>query len=228
MFKKRNVTVCAPEVQIMKTACFCKQKASGHPHIVELVDVYLGEETTLEKGKLVFNMELCDRNDLAYFINHYAYVHVSDATLWMLHMCTGLGHLRSHSIMHRDIKPGNCLLFHQTTWSPMLKLSDCGAAVVLARKGGKGPPSQSLSQDLTAFRYAASEVVRRESYEFVSADAWGIGVICWEMLQSDPREVAVGIDDRYGYGAIVRTVAVCCFQIVVFFLMLLICLFLFF
>ena len=93
--------------------CFFKKKTvSGHPNVVELLDVYFGEEATLEKGTLVFSMERCDRNDLADSINHYADVHLVDASLWLLHMCTGLGHLHSHSIMRRDIKPGNCLLFH--------------------------------------------------------------------------------------------------------------------
>ena len=58
---------------------------------------------------------------------------------------------------------------------------------------------------MTTFRYAAPEVLRRERYDF-SADVWGIGVICWEMLQSDPREPAVGIDNRDGYEARVRAV----------------------
>jgi serine/threonine protein kinase len=87
----------------------------------------------------------------------------------------------------------------------MLKLSDFGAAAILARKGDKGSQSQSLSHDMTTFRYAAPEVLRRERYD-LSADVWGIGVICWEMLQSDPREPAVGIDNRDGYEARVRAV----------------------
>jgi hypothetical protein len=87
----------------------------------------------------------------------------------------------------------------------MLKLSDFGAAAILARKGDKGSQPQSLSHDMTTFRYAAPEVLRRERYD-LSADVWGIGVICWEMLQSDPREPAVGIDNRDGYEARVRAV----------------------
>jgi serine/threonine protein kinase len=87
----------------------------------------------------------------------------------------------------------------------MLKLSNFGAAAILARKGDKGCQSQSLSHDMTTFRYAAPEVLRRERYD-LSADVWGIGVICWEMLQSDPRVPAVCIDNRDGHEARVRAV----------------------
>jgi len=126
------------EMQMWATEWHVFKIVSGNPNIVRLLDVYLGEDTPLEKGQLVFIMELCNRSDLSDFIEHYADVHISDATVWMLHMCTGLGHLHSHSIMHRDIKPGNCLLLHRPKLSPMLKLSDFGSAAILARKGDKG------------------------------------------------------------------------------------------
>jgi len=187
--------------QVWATEWHIHKMVTGHPNIVGLLDVYLAEGTPVDKGKLVIIMELCDRNDLRDFIHHYADVHVADATTWMLHMCTGLKHLHSCSVMHRDIKPGNCLLSHQPQMSPALKLADFGASAVLAQTGDDlhqfhRPQKQALLQDVTTFRYAAPEVLRRQNYNF-SADVWGAGVIGWEMLQEDPREAAIAIEDKH-------------------------------
>ena len=188
------------------------KQVSGHPNIVQLLDAYYTEQTPAEKARMALIMELGQPHDLEEFIRHYADVNIWDATLWILHMCTGLEHLHSHSIMHRDVKPGNCLLFHRPLLSPMLKLGDMGAAAVLAQKGeipapakqqqGPGSPTtgattQALQHDLTTFQYAAPEVLRHENYDF-SADIWGVGVICWEMLQADPRQPALDIENPSG------------------------------
>jgi serine/threonine protein kinase len=167
--------------QVWATEWHIHKMVTGHPNIVGLLDVYLVEGTPVDKGKLVIIMELCDRNDLRDFIHHYADVDVADATTWMLHMCTGLKHLHSCSVMHRDIKPGTCLLSHRPKMSPALKLADFGASAVLAQTGDDlhqfhRPQKQALLQDVTTFRYAAPEVLRRGNYNF-SADAWGVGVI---------------------------------------------------
>ena len=198
------------EVLMWATEWHIHKIVSGHPNIVRLIDVYFAEHTQIEKGRIALIMQLCGPHDLADFIHHYADVHISDATIWTLHMCTGLGHLHSCNVMHRDIKPSNCLLFHRPMLSTMVKLADFGQSAVLTRKGDeKGVPTRTLLQDVTTFRYAAPEVLRHEPYSFLG-DVWGVGVICWEMLQSDPREPAVGIDDHDGHDA--RVTAVGAFQ----------------
>ncbi len=168
---------------------------SGHQNIVDLVDVFFTEPTLIEKGNMALIVQLCERSDLAEFIQHYADVHIQDATLWMLHMCTGLGHLHTHSVMHRDVKPANCMLFHRPGLSPMLKLGDFGHSTLVVKKGENRPHTVPLCHDRTTYRYGAPEVLRNENYD-VSADIWGAGVICWEMLQRDPREPAVGIENE--------------------------------
>jgi serine/threonine protein kinase len=85
--------------------------------------------------------------------------------------------------------------------SPALKLADFGASAVLAQNGDNllqfhRPQKQALLQDVTTFRYAAPEVLRHRNYNF-SADVWGVGVIGWEMLQEDPREAAIAIEDNH-------------------------------
>ena len=171
---------------------------SGHPNIVRLFATYYSEQNPVHKAKIVHIMELCQRQDLEDFMHYYADISIQDATIWMSHMCTGIGHLHSHSVMHRDLKPANCLLAHRPGLSPMLKLADMGAAGVIVREGEQSLPTRPLIQDVTTFQYAAPEVLRHENYNF-SADIWGAGIICWEMLQSDPRENAVHIKNSDGH-----------------------------
>ena len=80
-----------PREQAWATEWHIHKIVTGHPNIVGLLNTYFGEGTPTEKGKLVIIMELCDRNDLGDFIHHYADIHLSDATTWMLHMCIGPG-----------------------------------------------------------------------------------------------------------------------------------------
>ena len=106
-------------------------------------------------------------------------------------------------------------------WQPMmLKIGDFGAAAILARRSPEGNSSPvtgasttrplqhdcttfcyaapevtwPLQHDCTTFYYAAPEVLRGDDYS-MSGDIWGIGVICWEMLQEDPRLPAVPISE---------------------------------
>ena len=185
---------------------------SGHPNIVTLFATYYSQPNPVAQAKIVYIMELCQPHDLDDFMHHYGDVSISDATLWMLHLCTGIGHLHSHSVMHRDLKPGNCLLAHRPRLSPMLKLADMGAAAVITRMGDQSLPTRPLLQDVTTFQYAAPEVLRHENYNF-PADIWGAGVICWEMLQSDPRVHAVRLKESDGFNE--RLQAMTVFQEVV-------------
>ena len=91
--RHREQTTWATEWHIHKLV-------SGHPNIVRLVATYYSEQTPVDKAKIVYIMELCQPQDLADFMHHYADVSISDAIIWMLHMCNGLKHLHSHNVMH--------------------------------------------------------------------------------------------------------------------------------
>ena len=60
--------------------------------------------------------------------------------------------------------------------------------------GTERDSTRQLRQDVTTYRYAAPEMIKRESYNFV-ADVWSAGVILWEMIQKNPNVPAVEISD---------------------------------
>ena len=133
------------------------KKVSGHPNIIQVLDTFYSARTPVEKGNIVFIMELCHPHDLADFMCHYADIHIADATLWLLHICTGLKRLHSHEVMRRDLKPGHGLLFHRLGLAPSLKLGGTVSAAVLVRarrSQEQGLSTQALLQYVTTFQHA--------------------------------------------------------------------------
>ena len=167
----------AQESHIWRTLC-------PHPNILQLHEVYYGKVETLQKIAVV--SELVDR-DLRAFIMHYTCVDLEDARVWTSDMCTGLGHMHSLHIAHRDMKPANCLLKHQPGALQQLLIGDFGQAAFLHRvealDGGEGTPhTRSLNESPCTWDYAAPEVVHKKSYDF-KLDIWSAGAILWQMLQ---------------------------------------------
>jgi serine/threonine protein kinase len=117
-----------------------------------------------------------------------------DMAAWMHDLCTGLGHMVLHAVIHRDIKPGNCMLSFMAGTS-ILKLCDFGQGAFLLMKGMEAdkdlftrPITTPLRQNPTTFRYAAPEVIDSANYSF-ACDIWACGVILWELMQDTICEV---------------------------------------
>ena len=105
----------------------------------------------------------------------------------MKDLCSALAHIHANDIIHRDIKPSNCLLYHAAGQRKFLKVTDFGSSALLTKEdtdpktrvsvsGTERVLTRQLRQDLTTYRYAAPEMIKRESYNFV-ADVWSAGVI---------------------------------------------------
>ena len=167
----------AQEWHIWRTLC-------PHPNILQLYEVYYGKVETHQKIAMV--SELVDR-DLRAFIMHYTGADLEDARVWTSDLCTGLGHMHSLHIAHRDMTPDNCLLKYQPGAQQRLLVGDFGQAAVLRRvealDGGEGAPhTRSLKESPCTWDYVAPEVVHNQSYDF-KLDIWSAGTILWQMLQ---------------------------------------------
>ena len=165
--------------------------ASGHPHVVSLVEAYMESRDMKWTTLLVMELRsgsLCD------FVHFHGAVADPDIKRWVRHTCIGLGHIHKLSIVHRDTKPANCLLAHQPEAPPSLNICDFGSAAVVVASSTLRVDKHSVLLPLaclqTSFPYAPPEVFRREEYG-CSLDIWSAGIILFELMQADAREFAV-------------------------------------
>ena len=108
----------------------------AHAHVIRLLDVCAstpgGEADPRDLPTLVFPPADVD---LATFLNRRprGVLPTALARRMMGQLASALGHVHSHGIIHRDVKPGNCLIFlaaevHGEFLGPALVLADFGMA----------------------------------------------------------------------------------------------------
>lgn len=177
-------------------------KKMSHPHVVSLIDVV----QTAKDYNLI--MEFCALGDLSRFIrrkdasaaqvlerypsNHYGGLNETLTRHFLVQLASSLEFLRSHNLIHRDIKPQNLLLCDAPSspaaareagyvgiwFLPTLKLADFGFARIL--------PAASMAETLCGSPlYMAPEILRYEKYN-AKADLWSVGAVVFEMVTGRP------------------------------------------
>lgn len=142
-----------------------------HPHIAQLVDGGEGEG-----GELWYAMELIDGSDLPTHCRQRR-LDLRARIGLLLDLCDAVAHAHRHSILHRDIKPGNVLV----TPDGQLKLIDFGIAKAL---DGEGADLTHEAAPMTP-RYAAPEQLRGER-PTTASDQWQLGALVFEVLCGTP------------------------------------------
>ena len=119
----------------------CLRKVA-HAHVIKLLDVCAstpgGEEDPRDLPTLVFPPADVD---LETFLNRRprGVLPTALARRMMGQLASALAHVHSHGILHRDVKPGNCLIFlaaevHEEFLGPALVLADFGMARRVSRE----------------------------------------------------------------------------------------------
>ena len=102
---------------------------------------------------------------------------------WMRSLARAVWACHEVQVMHRDIKPANCIMCLGQEASLDLKLADFGNSAVVSA----GPPVPGVSHPLkwaTTPNYSAPELF--SDFHTLSGDVWSIGVICSELLHTQP------------------------------------------
>lgn len=176
-------------------------KKSGHPNIV----VYFANGSCNVDGRsyLWYAMEYAEGGDLADRIRDRRDREDTEL-LWNVPRCQAqiieefrtvvgaVAELHSRELIHRDIKPGNVLVFR----AGVLKISDFG----LIKKLAPSPRSEAQSPDTSIGAvvgtrgYMAPEQVRGEEADKRS-DVYALGILLAELAtgrRPEPREVSQG------------------------------------
>ncbi|KAL6760431.1 kinase-like domain-containing protein [Haematococcus lacustris] len=144
---------------------------TAHKNIVGLV------ELLQEPGRIFLVLEYCGGGDLSHYLRRYGRVPEGQARHLLLQLVEGLKVLRSHNLIHRDLKPQNLLLTDGSR-QPGLKIADFGFARDLQPQG--------LAETLCGSPlYMAPEILQFHKYD-AKADLWSVGVILFELLAGKP------------------------------------------
>lgn len=147
-------------------------KELRHPNIVRLLDVIHTEEILM----LVF--EYMDQ-DLKKYMDSVGrgMVELSTIKSLMFQLLKGLAFCHENRVLHRDLKPQNLLLNHQTG---ELKLADFGLARAF------GIPVNNFSNEVVTLWYRAPDVLLGSRNYNTSIDIWSAGCIFAEMYTGRP------------------------------------------
>ncbi|XP_033746245.1 LOW QUALITY PROTEIN: inhibitor of nuclear factor kappa-B kinase subunit epsilon-like [Pecten maximus] len=162
-----------------------------HPNIVRFM--HCEKDCMTKRNVLV--MELCEKGSLLDLLKEpeNGFGMEEDEFLRVFkHLVNGTKHLRSQGFSHRDIKPGNVLIFTDEDGSNVYKLSDFGTAKPL----GDQDSFMSLvgtEEYLHPDIYKAAFIDNRNCQGFdISADMWSLGVTFFH--------AATGVVPFHAYG----------------------------
>ena len=140
-------------------------KCGKHHNICHLID----HAMDVHYGFLI--MPLCTGGEVAeHIINGLC--NERDSAMAIADVLTALTFLHDKGIVHRDVKPENCLFRDKAAGAPV-KLVDFGLAIELE-------PNERASDVCGTMSYIAPEVLR-ENYGH-ACDAWSVGVMAHVML----------------------------------------------
>ncbi|XP_018666684.2 MAP kinase-activated protein kinase 5 [Ciona intestinalis] len=168
---------------------------SGHPHVVNLYEVYRNElqfpGESESQSRLLLVLELMDGGELFFRISKQHGFTERHAAATTMQIALAVQHLHSLNIAHRDLKPENLLYKDSSDESP-IKLCDFGFAKL--DNGDLMTPqftpyyvSPQVLEAQRRHRRERSSVSVSSPYTYdKSCDMWSLGVIIYILLCGYP------------------------------------------
>ena len=149
-----------------------------HPNVVAAY-------TAFPMGKmLVFAMEYVEGDDLAKLVRARGPLPVLNACYFAYQTAQGLQHAHERGMIHRDIKPGNLILFRQGK-KGTVKILDFGLAKVTSEQKIDGTLTQE-GQMLGTPDYIAPEQTLDAQKADIRSDIYSLGCTLYHLLTGNP------------------------------------------
>ncbi len=143
---------------------------ADHPFIMKLHFAFQSNE------KLFLVLDYCAGGELFFHLSRHRRFSEKWTRFYTAELLLALGHLHSHGIIYRDLKPENVLLDSDGH----VKLGDFGLA-----KTGINHPFQGAVSRVGTPEYMAPEILQQQGHGFC-VDYWGLGMLTFEMMTGLP------------------------------------------
>eukprot|EP00667_Euglena_gracilis_P017402 EG_transcript_18332 len=146
------------------------QLLQQHPNVVTLYEVFP------HGGNIAMVMDLM-KTDLAEVIQSSKSALPEDTTKsYLVMLLRGIKHCHSNGVIHRDVKPGNCLI----AGDGQLKLGDFGLARIFHND------DRPMTHEVATRWYRAPELLFGDRHYSPAVDMWAVGCVFAEMLLGMP------------------------------------------
>lgn len=153
-----------------------------HPNVVELLDVFVHNDTM----NVVFEIL---PNNLDNVIKDKSIVLTqADIKAYMQMLLQGLAYCHDHYVLHRDLKPENLLLGPDG----QVKIGDFGLARMY------GSPNRNMTSMVCTIWYRPPELLFGAREYSGSVDMWGVGCIFAELMLRMPYLTGMNEIDQLG------------------------------
>jgi len=144
------------------------------PHVVQMFDHGVSSD-----GIPFIVMELLEGHDLAHHLRSRGRLPPQEVAAIVTQTCKALSKAHEKGIVHRDIKPDNIFLTHQTAGDELfVKLLDFGIAKA---SGALSSHTGTGAMIGTPFYMSPEQIVGAHSLDF-RTDIWALGIVTFEAL----------------------------------------------